>query len=70
MLMKKTCNSLGCKNHAIKKETYKVLDEKFQMYSFKVSLCDDCFEKIHQIKEKVVGDFSVFFSIPINKKYN
>ena len=70
MLMKKTCNSLGCKNHAFKKETYKVLDEKFQMYSFKVSLCDDCFVKIHQIKEKVVGDFSVFFNIPINKKYN
>ena len=70
MLMTKKCNSIGCKNHATKKETYKVLDEKFNMYSFKVILCEECFVKIHQAKEKVVGDFSVFFSVPIEKRYN
>jgi hypothetical protein len=70
MLMKKTCNSLGCNNPIQKKETYKVLDDKFHMYSFKVSLCGGCYERIHEIKERVVGDFSVFFDVPISKKYN
>lgn len=70
MPMKKTCNSLGCDNPTQKKEIYKVLDEKFQMYSFKIELCDKCYERIHEIKEKVVGDFSVFFDVPVSKKYN
>jgi len=39
------------------------------MYSFKVKLCDKCYEKIHNIKEKVVGDFSVFFKDPLKKRY-
>jgi hypothetical protein len=69
MPMKKICNSLGCNNPSQKKETYKVLDENFQMYSFKVKLCDKCYEHIHGIKEKIVGDFSVFFKVPINKHY-
>jgi hypothetical protein len=70
MLMPKKCNSLGCNNPIQKKETYKVLDDNFNMYSFKVKLCDKCYERIHDIKEKVVGDFSVFFDVPISKKYN
>ena len=70
MLMTKKCNSLGCDHSIQKKETYKVLDDNFIMYSFKVSLCTKCYEKIHDIKEKVIGDFSVFFDIPIIKKYN
>jgi hypothetical protein len=69
MLMTKKCISVGCENQSTKKETYKVLDDKFQMYTFKVTLCDDCFVKIHEIKEKVIGDFSVFFSVPIKKTY-
>jgi hypothetical protein len=70
MLMPKKCNSLGCNNSIQKKETYKVLDDKFHMYSFKVELCGKCYERIHEIKERVVGDFSVFFGVPISKKYN
>jgi hypothetical protein len=69
MLMTKTCNSKGCNNPIEKKEIYKVLDNDFNMYSFKVSLCNKCYEQIHEIKEKLTGDFSVFFSIPIKKKY-
>jgi hypothetical protein len=39
------------------------------MYSFKVELCGKCYEKIHEVKEKMVGDFSVLFTDPIKKKY-
>ena len=65
----KTCQSKGCYNSVIKKETYKVLDENFHMYSFKVELCDKCYEKVHEMKEKLIGDYSVFFNQPINKNY-
>ena len=70
MLMTKVCECMGCKNPAKIKETYKVLDDKFNLYSFKVNLCHLCFERIHEIKEKVVGDFSIFFSEPIKKRYH
>ena len=69
MLMTKTCNFRGCNNPIEKKENSKVLDNDFKMYSFKVSLCDNCYEQIHEIKEKMVGDFSVFFDKPIRKRY-
>jgi len=69
MLMTKICNSRGCNNPVEKKETYKVLDNDFNMYSFKVSLCNKCYEHIHEVKEKMLGDFSVFFSKPIKKRY-
>jgi len=65
----KTCQSKGCNNPIVKKETYKVLDENFHMYSFKVELCGKCYENIHEVKEKMLGDFSVFFDTPIKKKY-
>jgi hypothetical protein len=69
MLMKNTCEHKGCNHPSEKKETYKVLDNDFNMYSFKVSLCNKCYEQIHEVKERVVGDFSVFFSSPIKKRY-
>lgn len=70
MPMTKKCNSLGCNDLAQKKETYKVLDDKFQMYSFKVELCGKCYERMYEIKERIIGDFSVFFDVPLSKKYN
>lgn len=65
----KICQSKGCKNPIEKKEIYKVLDDNFNMYSFKVEICGKCYEKIHEVKEKMVGDFSVLFTDPIKKKY-
>lgn len=70
MPMPKKCNSLGCNDLVQKKETYKVLDDKFQMYSFNVELCGKCYERMYEIKERIIGDFSVFFNVPISKKYN
>lgn len=69
MLMTKTCEHRGCNNTIEKKETYKVLDSEFKLYTFKVSLCNKCYEEIHEIKEKLVGDFSIFFKEPIKKRY-
>jgi hypothetical protein len=69
MPMKKLCEHKGCENPSTKKERFRVLDENFDMYSFKVSLCDKCYINIYNVKEKMVGDFSVFFNKSIKKKY-
>jgi len=69
MLMTNKCECLGCNNPVKIKERFKVLDENFNMYSFKVSLCGKCYEMIHNVKEKIVGDFSVFFDEPLKKRY-
>jgi hypothetical protein len=68
MPMTNVCNCKGCKNPVKIKETYKVLDNDFNMYSFKVDLCYECFEFIHEIKEKMVGDYSVLFDVDIKKR--
>ncbi len=69
MLMTNVCNCRGCQNPTRIRENYKVLDNEFKLYTFKVDLCLDCFEFIYEIKEKVTGDFSVFFKKPIKKLY-
>ena len=67
---KNCCQFLGCRKESKHKETYKVLDSDLNLYSFTTHLCTKHFERIHNYKEKIVGDFSVFFSEPINKNYH
>ncbi|MEY4571836.1 MAG: hypothetical protein RLZ10_1047, partial [Bacteroidota bacterium] len=49
------------------KETYKVLDSNLELYSFTVYLCTKHFVEIHNFKEKMIGDFSVFFDCEFEK---
>ena len=52
------------------KETYKVLDSNLGLYSFTTNLCTKHFWEIHNFKEKVIGDFSVFFKENPEKSYH
>ncbi len=63
------CNFIGCGKDAEHKETYKVLDSNLGLYSFTTNLCTKHFWEIHNFKEKVIGDFSVFFKEGPNKSY-
>lgn len=63
------CNFIGCCRNAEHKETYKVLDSNLGLYSFTTNLCTKHFWEIHNFKEKVIGDFSVFFKEGPNKSY-
>jgi len=71
MLMEKQkCNFIGCTRDAEHKETYKVLDSNLGLYSFTTNLCTKHFEEIHNFKEKMTGDFSVFFKENPDKSYH
>jgi hypothetical protein len=71
MLMEKQkCNFIGCGRDAEYKETYKVLDSNLGLYSFTTNLCTKHFWEIHNFKEKVIGDFSVFFKENPEKSYH
>lgn len=71
MLMEKQkCNFIGCGRDAEYKETYKVLDSNLDLYSFTTNLCTKHFWEIHNFKEKVIGDFSVFFKENPEKSYH
>ena len=70
MLMEKQkWNFIGCGRDAEYKETYKVLDSNLGLYSFTTNLCTKHFWEIHNFKEKVIGDFSVFFKESPDKSY-
>ena len=70
MLMEKQkCNFIGCCRDVEYKETYKVLDSNLGLYSFTTNLCTKHFWEIHNFKEKVIGDFSVFFKESPDKSY-
>lgn len=70
MLMKKhVCNFIGCNRESEHKETYKVLDSNLGLYSFTTNVCQKHYEEIHNFKEKVTGDFSVFFKSNLDKSY-
>ena len=71
MLMEKKheCKFIGCHRPIEHKETYKVLDSNLGMYSFTTYLCKKHYEEIHNFKEKITGDFSVFFKDGIEKTY-
>jgi hypothetical protein len=66
---KRTCNFIGCNRDAKHEESYKVLDSNLGMYSFKTRLCVKHYEEIHNFKEKITGDFSVFFKNKLEKEY-
>ena len=66
---KQKCNFIDCCRDAEYKETYKVLDSNLGLYSFTTNLCTKHFWEIHNFKEKVIGDFSVFFKEGPNKSY-
>jgi hypothetical protein len=71
MLMEKQkCNFIGCSRESEYKETYKVLDSNLGLYSFTTNLCTKHFWEIHNFKEKVIGDFSVFFKENPEKSYH
>ena len=63
------CNFIGCNRKPNHKETYKVLDSNLGLYSFTTHLCTKHYEEIHNFKEKVTGDFSVFFKENPEKSY-
>jgi hypothetical protein len=61
MLMEKhECQFIGCHRDVVHKETYKVLDSNLGLYSFTTYLCTKHYEELHNFKEKITGDFSVF----------
>ena len=60
-MSKHECQFIGCHRDVKHKETYKVLDSDLQLYSFTAYLCDKHFVEIYNFKEKIIGDFSVFF---------
>jgi hypothetical protein len=66
---KHECQFIGCHRPIKHKETYKVLDSGLGMYQFTTYLCTKHYEEIHNFKEKVTGDFSVFFKDRIEKTY-
>lgn len=67
---KQKCNFIGCCRDVEHKETYKVLDSNLGLYSFTTNLCTKHFWEIHNFKEKVIGDFSVFFKENPEKSYH
>lgn len=68
MLMEKhECQFIGCHRNVEHKETYKVLDYNFSMYSFTTYLCNKHHIELYNFKEKVTGDFSVFLKHDIEK---
>jgi len=69
MLMKNECKFIGCHRPIENKETFKVLDTNLELYSFTTYLCKKHFEEIHNFKEKITGDYSVFFKDKIDKTY-
>jgi hypothetical protein len=60
-MSKHECQFIGCHRDVKHKETYKVLNTDLQLYSFTTYLCTKHFVEIHNFKEKMIGDFSVFF---------
>ena len=70
MPMKKhECKFIGCHREWTHKETYKVLDSNLGMYSFTTHVCTKHFEELHNFKEKITGDFSVFLKEIGEKTY-
>ena len=69
-MKKQKCNFIGCGGDTEYKETYKVLDSNLGLYSFTTNLCTKHFWEIHNFKEKVIGDFSVFFKENPEKSYH
>ena len=69
LMQNQKCNFIGCGRDAEYKETYKVLDSNLGLYSFTTNLCTKHFWEIHNFKEKVIGDFSVFFKENPEKSY-
>jgi hypothetical protein len=70
MLMEKhECHFIGCNKPIKLKETYKVLDSNLGLYEFTTYLCTEHYEEVYNFKEKVTGDFSVFFKHKIEKRY-
>ena len=66
---KKTCNFIGCDCESKREETYKVLDSNLGLYSFTTNVCEKHYEEIHNFKERITGDFSVFFKDDLDKSY-
>jgi hypothetical protein len=66
---KHICNFIGCNRESKHEETYKVLDSNLGLYTFTTKLCGKHYEEIHIFKEKVTGDFSVFFKDELDKSY-
>jgi hypothetical protein len=66
-MSKHECQFIGCHRDVKHKETYKVLDANLELYSFTVYLCTKHFVEIHNFKEKMIGDFSVFFDSEFEK---
>ncbi len=64
------CNFIGCNREPNHTETYKVLDSNLGLYSFTTNLCTKHYEEIHNFKEKITGDFSVFFKDNPEKSYH
>jgi len=64
---KHECQFIGCHRDVEVKETYKVLDHDLNMYSFTTYLCNKHYMELHNFKEKVNGDFSVFLKNDIRK---
>ncbi len=64
------CNFIGCSREPNHTETYKVLDSNLGLYSFTTNLCTKHYEEIHNFKEKITGDFSVFFKDNPEKSYH
>ena len=50
--------------------TYKVLDSNLGLYSFTTNVCEKHYEEIHNFKERITGDFSVFFKDELDKSYH
>jgi hypothetical protein len=67
---KHECQFIGCHRDVDFKETYKVLDHNLKMYSFTTYLCNKHYRELHNFKEKITGDFSVFFKENLNKSYH
>jgi len=67
---KKTCNFIGCNRESKREETYKVLDSNLGLYSFTTNVCEKHYEEIHNFKERITGDFSVFFKDELDKSYH